>query len=325
MKRRTLWLSALAALGAAAGGYSYVVGFAPRPRRIGMAPFTAVNERVMSGFKQALAERGWREGDNVEYRALPADGAVDQFDARLADLMAWKPDLVLAMSTPPSQAAYRATKASGTPMVFAPVSDPLAAGIVTSLARPGEQATGIRLLPSNGLRLQALTLVAPGIRKVYVPYSAADKSALVTLEQIRPAAQVLGLELLLEALVSEDDIARAARAIPPRADAVFLPQDSRLEARIDLFVAAAQARRLPLSAPSLLQVEQGALMTFGFDHAAIGRQAGRLAADILRGTPPGNLPVETAENGLYLNLRAARAIGLDIDPALLRQAKGLIR
>ena len=325
-RRMILWVGVLLAL-ALAAGWAWRVWRqpAPAPVRVALLPFTTVNERVMAGFKQALAEHGWVEGRNVAYRATPADGAMDKLDARMAEFMAWKPHLVLAMSTPPSQAAYRATKGTGTAVVFAPATDPLAAGIVSGLARPGEQITGIRLLPSNGLRLEYLQRVAPQARKIYVPYHRGDRSAESTLAQIEPAARSLGLQLLLRPVEGSDDLAAAARDIPADVGAVFLPQDSRIEAVIEQFVAACERRRLPLSAPGVIQVEQGALMTFGFDHAAIGRQAGRLAAAILAGTPPGNLPVEAAENALFINLRAAQAIGLPVDEALLRQAKGIIR
>lgn len=323
--RRWLGLLGLLALTAALVWWAAPWGRAPAMMRIGLVPFTAVNDRVVEGFKQALAEQGWEEGRNVEYRSLPADGQIATLDARLTELLAWKPNLVLAMSTPPSQAAYRVTKASGTPLVFAPVSDPLAAGIVNNLARPGEHATGVRLLPSNGVRLELLAGLVPKARNYYVPYSREDKSALATLAQIEPAARTLGIQLLLHPVDSLADIEQAAQEIPAQAEAVFLPQDSRIEGKAALFVAAAQARRLPLSAPSALQVEQGALMTFGFEHRAIGRQAARLADMILKGTSPGNVPVETAENKLYLNLQAAGAIGLTPDDAVLRQAQILVR
>lgn len=322
MPRIALAVMAAAALG---WGWGALSSRPPSTVRIGLLPFTAVNERVVEGFKQALAERGWEEGRNVAFRTAPADGRIDQLDAHLADLMAGQPHLVLAMSTPPAQAGYRATKGSGVPLVFAPVSDPLAAGIVTSLAHPGEHATGVRLLPSNGVRLEVFSRMVPRARTYYVPYSRADESALATLAQIEPAARALGVRLLLRPLDSLEDIERAAREIPAEAEAIFLPQDGRIGDKIDLFVASANARRLPLSAASGLLVEQGALMTYGFDHRAIGRQAGRLAADILNGMPPGNLAVETAENRLHINLRTARAIGLTLDDAILRQAQTIIR
>lgn len=293
--------------------------------RVGLLPFAEVNSRVVAGFKQVLAEQGFREGETVQYRTAPVDGDIERLPGHIAELLAWEPDLLLVSSTPPSQAAYRATLGKGIPMIFAPVSDPLAAKIVGNLQRPGEHVTGIRLAPSNGLRLQWFKRVQPHLKNCYVPYSSNDRSALATIEQIRSAADDLGVRLLLRPVADPAEIERAAREIPAAADAIFLPQDSRIESAIDQFVAASMARRLPLSAPSVLQVERGALMSFGFDHYEIGRQAGRLAAEILAGVAPGDLPVETAENRLYVNLQAARAIGLTIDDAVLRQAHRVVR
>lgn len=326
MKKSSLVVIVLGLLGLLLVGLWHPWSLKPQgPVRIGLVPFTSVNDRVVEGAQQALAELGWKVGERVEFRSLPADGQLDQLDARLAELMAWRPHLVLAMSTAPVEIAYRATKPSATPLVFAPVSDPLAAGIVTSLAHPGEHTTGIRLLPSNGLRLEYLVRMVPGARAIYVPHMPSDKSSQATLAQIEPAVRALGVRLVLKAVESMEDIERAARDIPPGVDAIFLPQEGRIGSRIDLFVASALARRLPLSAPSVLHVEQGALMSYGFDHHAIGRQAGRLMADILAGASAGDLPVETADNRLHINLRTAQAIGLTVDDALLRQAKGIIR
>ncbi len=105
--------------------------------------------------------------------------------------MTRKPNLVLAVSTPSAQSAYRATRASGTPLVFAPVTDPLNAKIVSNLKHPGEQATGIRLEPSNGLRLQWLLRVDPRVRSAYIPCTSNDANALGSLKQVQEAAQAL--------------------------------------------------------------------------------------------------------------------------------------
>jgi putative ABC transport system substrate-binding protein len=297
----------------------------PGVARIGIIPFTPVNDRVVEGFKAELAARGFREGATVEYKILPADNRLDQLDAGMAELMAWKPTLVLAASTPPAQAAYRATKASRTPMVFAPVTDPVDAKIVSDLKHPGEHVTGVRLESSNGLRLQWLKRVAPHVKTIYLPYTSIDASAQASLKQIEEAARVLGIHLQLKPVLSLEDIQRAAHEIPPGVDAIFLPNDSRIEGQIDLFVESAFKHRLPLCPPSGIQVEKGALMTYGFNHRSIGEQAGRLAADILSGAKPGDLPVETASNILIINQRTAQAIGLKIDDAILRQARQVVR
>lgn len=297
----------------------------PETIRIGIVPFTPVNARVVEGFKAELAARGFVEGKALEYRSLPADSRLDRLEPGLAELMAWKPTLILVASTPPAQAAYKASRATATPMVFAPVTDPIDAKIVTNLKHPGEHVTGIRLEASNGLRLQWLKRLVPGVRTIYVPYTSVDSSALASLQQIEVAARTLGIRLVRQPVLSLEDIQRAAREIPAHVDAIFLVNDSRIEAQIDLFVTTALQRRLPLCPPSGIQVERGALMTYGFDHRKIGAQAGRLAAEILQGARPGDLPVETAANILIINQHTAQAIGLQVDDAILRQAREIIR
>jgi putative ABC transport system substrate-binding protein len=295
-----------------------------RPVRIGLLLFTASNERIVEGFKKNLAEHGFREGKNVEYRSLQVDGKIEKLEASITELISWQPNLILSVSTPPSQAAYRATKASRTPLIFANVSDPQNAGIVSNLTHPGEHATGVRLAPSTAVRLQWLLRVAPHVRSIYVPYSSNDKSATESVRQIEEAAKTLGVQVTLKHMDSLQEIEQISREIPVTADAIFLSADNRIAARIDLFVAVARQRRLPLSAPSALQVENGALTSFGFDHLSIGRQAGRLALEIINGRLPGDLPVETAESALYINQTTAQSIGLKIDDAVLRQARKII-
>jgi putative ABC transport system substrate-binding protein len=295
------------------------------PLRIGLVPFVPINERAVEGFKAALGEAGFVEGRQVEFRAIPPDGNIEALPAKIDELLAWQPRLIFVNSTPSAVAVAKATAAGYPAVVFGPVSDPLDAGIVKDLRSPGGHITGVRLAISSGLRLEWLLRIAPQVRRIYLPYIAGDKSAVVSVQQMREAARQAGVTLLERPLQAATEIEAAAREIPAEAEAIMLAQDSRVESQVKLFVAAAQARRLPLSAPSGIQAEAGALMSFGHEHGAIGRQAGRLAVEILRGARAGDLPVETSESYLMLNLRAAEAIGLRLDDAVLRQAHRVIR
>ena len=211
------------------------------------------------------------------------------------------------------------------PVVFAPVNDPVAAGIVTSLKSPGGQITGIKLPLGDDLRLEWLTRIAPKAKHVYLPYNPADKSALTSLTLVRQAAPALGITILPQEVRIPSDVPAALAAFPTEADAIFLPRDSTVESHIQDFVALALARKLPLCAPSRLQTEAGALFSYGFSHRLIGHQAARLADQVLRGTLPANLPVETAESRLAINLRTARAINLSLPSEILMQAEEVIR
>jgi putative ABC transport system substrate-binding protein len=113
--------------------------------------------------------------------------------------------------------------------------------------------------------------------------------------------------------------------IPKNIDAIFLVPDSTVNSRIKDVLAVALDRKLPVSGPSTAQVEQGALTTYGFVHHEVGAQAARIAAQVLKGADPGELPVETAEFFLAINLQAADAIGLEIPYKILQQAEIVIR
>ena len=298
------------------------------PRTIAIVQLTSVDDATVAGFREAMAGLGYRQGVDVVYLGAGAVGSVEALDGAISRQLEQKPDLIFVSSTPATLAVKRLTDARKTPpVVFAPVNDPLSAGIVADLRHPGGHITGIRLPMGDDLRLQWLLRIVPGVKHIYLPYSADDKSALTSLQQASAAAQTLGVTLLPRRVINSNakGMAEAVAAIPAEAEAIFLPRDSRIEAAIAAFVAQAERRRLPLSAPSLTQTQAGALFSFGFVHRDIGRQAARQADQILKGQAPGDLPVEMAENQLAINLTAAGRIGIAVPDDIVRQADYVVR
>lgn len=299
-------------------------------KRIGVVRLTEVDDRTFAGFREGMARLGHVEQQTVHYLVGPPSGTTEAARERLRQLLTQGVDALLVSSTPVAQIARELTSrhpaggANRVSVVFAPVNDPVAAGIVASLREPGGNITGIRLPVGDKLRLQWLHDLAPRVNKVLVPYTRSDQSAQTSLEQLREVAAALQLQLLELPLDEHADTGVGIDPLPP-ADAIFLPRDSRIEARIAQWMDYARQHRLPLSAPSLLQVEQGALYSYGFMHHEIGRQAARLMDQILRGIPPGQLPVETAHNFLGINLHTAADIGLPIPDPVIRQATLVVR
>jgi putative ABC transport system substrate-binding protein len=325
MKQKPLLVISLLAL-LALGSYLWLRGGPPAtagPRVIATVQLTDVDNSTVAGFIDTMTNYGYRAGKDVIYLQPGPAGSIDRLDRVIERVLQDKPDLILVSSTPGTLAVKRLTVGLGIPVVFAPVNDPLDAGIVSNLQQPGGHITGIRLPTGDGLRLQWLTRIAPGVRRVYLPYTPTDKSSLASLQQAEAAAALLGLEIISAPL--SGSAAGAPLAVPAGAEAIFLPRDSGIEARIADFVRIAVTRKLPLCAPSSTQVAAGALFSYGFVHRQIGAQAARLADQILRGTPAGSLPVEMAENYLAINLRTAGAIGLDIPNGILSQAEQLVR
>ncbi len=322
---RRAWLVVLAGLPLAAIGWRWRRPSPPRPVRVAVFSLTDVDDATLAGFKAGMARLGYREGAEIVYRVPGPAGRIDLLDAYVTGEAARDADLILVSSTPATQAVLRAGLDRRVPVIFAPVNDPLRAGIVASLRAPGGNVTGIRLPPGDALRLQWLLRVAPAVRRVWMPYTAADASARESLRQMGMAADALGVTLLPTAVADFDTLPPATPAAAPRTDAVLVLRDSTMEARIDALVERARAWRQPLCVPGLRQVERGALLSYGFVHYEIGQQAAGLAAQILGGVPAGDLPVLQARDYLAINLRAARAIGLHVPRPILRLAHVLIR
>jgi putative ABC transport system substrate-binding protein len=241
-------------------------------------------------------------------------------------LLAADVNLILAISTPATQAAYLATLDTDIPVVFGPVTDPIDAGVVTELSQPGGNVTGVALgTLSEGQRLQWLLRLVPDAERIYVPYNADDASANASVTAALAAATNAGVELVLHEVGTADEITVAINEIPDDVQAIFLAQDSLVAARIDDFAAAAIAHQLPLCTPTDGQVERGALVSYSFRLEVLGKQMARLGDQILSGTVPADLPVETAEFFLTINMQTAAAIHLDISKEVLRAADKLIR
>lgn len=325
---KKLWASLLALALAAALGFWFSFSSPGRagPRLVALIQLTAVDNETMAGFKEGMAKLGYREGQDVHYLATGPIGQVERLDETIRAILQEKPDLIFVSSTPATQAVKRQTAAQGNPpVVFGPVNDPLAAGIIGDLRRPGGHITGIRLPTGDDLRLQWLQRIAPGVKRVYLPYSADDKSAQASVEQAAAAARQLGIALQAQPVTGPADMAAVLAACPANADAIFIPRDSRIEAGIAEFVAFADQRHLPVAAPSLTQTRAGALFSYGFVHRDIGHQAAQLANQIFLGAHPGDLPVEMAENRLAVNLLTARRIGRNVPEDVLLQAEYIVR
>lgn len=284
-----------------------------------------VDMETARGFKEEMAALGYVEGQNMRYVHDGPAGRGEGLVQALDKMQAEKVDLIFSASTPATKAAQKATHQSRTPVVFGPVNDPIRAGLMTDLQKPGGNITGVTLPRSAGLRLEWLAKTAPGVRRILAIYNGNDPSAAATLAQAAAALGKLEVTLQHAPVINDEEISATLADVPADIDALFLARDSMLTSRIEDVVATSLRLGLPLSVPGYIQVRAGALTSYGFYHYEVGRNAARLADQILRGAPPGSLPVETAESFLFFNQKTAARIGLEIPVDLLRQAKEVIR
>lgn len=288
---------------------------------IGLVTNNANGLRNVSGFIDGMEELGYSEGNNVTYLFAGEPRTDSDLDRELERFADEGVDLVFTAGTPTGTAAHRILGGTDIPIVFGVIADPIAAGVMEDLTRPGGNITGVKLGVDQVRRLELLVEIAPSIERIIVPYNPDDAAATSAVAQIESAAPELGVELVYAEARTDAEVTDLLDHMPQNVDAILLVPDSTVNARLAEILELATALSIPTSGPSTAQVEEGALMTYGFIHERAGVQAARIADQVLRGADPGDLPVEDTESFLGINLETAQAIDLDISDAVLQQAE----
>jgi len=276
-------------------------------------------------FEQRLAELGWIVGHNIalEYRAT--EGRNERSAEIAAEFVQLKVDIIVTTSTPSVLAAKQAT--SFIPIVFMFTADPVGAGVVASLARPGGNVTGLslQLADTAGKRLELLRKVVPALRRVAILANIGNAGVIVELQQARAAADKLGLEVVLMEIRRAEDIGPAFASLNGRGDALYICSDPLVNAnRIRINTLALDAR-LPTMHSYREYVEAAGLMSYGPSIPDLLRRAAELVDKILRGAKPADIPVEQPTKfELVINMKTAKALDLTIPPGVLTIADEVI-
>jgi putative tryptophan/tyrosine transport system substrate-binding protein len=301
-----------------------------RMRRIGLLQPLLANDpdvqRRVSAFQRRLQELGWTDGHNVQidYRWAPADMAPIRAEA--AELVNLKPDVIVVSGSPAVLAVRAETRTI--PILFIQVVDPVAAGFVTSLSRPGGNLTGITNFEfTMGSKwLETLKEISPQLARVAVLYNSKTAPYAGMLRSVTAAAPSFAIELTDIDFQDAAGIERAVDAFAqkPNGGLLVLPDVSTLHHR-DLIIARAAQRRLPAVYPFRFFSASGGLVSYGIDAADTYRQIASYVDRILRGTKPEDLPVQAPTKfELIINLMTARALGLDVPSTLLARADEVI-
>jgi putative ABC transport system substrate-binding protein len=300
--------------------------------RIGLlAGNLAASPHLRETFRQGLRDLGYVESRNVVIEYRDAEGKPERFPALAAELVALKVDVIVAAGgTLAALAAKQATRTL--PIVFIGAADPVADGLVTSLARPGGNVTGLSTLGPElvGKRLELLTQAIPGVSRIAVlwqPGGQGERTDKDMLKAADVAAWALGVRLQFVEARGPDDFDRAfsdmtrarASALTVWGSAMFFSERRRL---VDL----AAKNRLPAVYSARDSVDAGGLMAYGLNFADMFRRAATYVDKILKGAKPGDLPVEQPTKfELVINLKTAKALGLTIPQSLLGRADEVIQ
>jgi putative tryptophan/tyrosine transport system substrate-binding protein len=277
-----------------------------------------------AAFVARLRELGWIEGKTVTIEYRSAEGRPERFAEFAAEFVQQNVDVIVAFGGA-IPAFKRAT--STIPIVFAVATDPVGTGLVASLARPGGNVTGLSSEGADtaGKRLALLRQVVPGLHRLAILFNAGSPAAVNESGEVQAAARVLSIDVLPLEMRRAQDIAPALTALNGKADALYIVIESLANSNSTGIITLAAGARLPTISTDRAYPQAGALMSYGPNIVDLYRHAGDIVDKILRGTKPGDIPVEQPTKfELVVNLTTAKAIGLTIPGSFLALADDVI-
>jgi len=324
MRRREL-IALLA--GAALSPRAALAGDATLPRRLGILSSNteAAGKALLKCLMVGLRDHDWIEGKTLALD-IRWGGEPGGYPALAVDLVARKPDLIVTTGTPATVAMQHAT--SDIPVIFVAVSDPVASKIVASIARPGGNITGVsNFLPATTAKLlEYLRTIAPAMKRVAVLYDARNPGKLLEFGELQAAGKMAGIAVVSAALRAANDFAQAFPTIlESHCDGLITLQDGLTLGNRAGIVSFAADNRLPAIYQIREFADVGGLISYGLNYCQHYRSAATYVDRILKGAKPADLPVELPTSfELVINLRAAKALGVDIPPMLIAIADQVI-
>lgn len=272
---------------------------------------------IYEGIVEELAELGYVEGENLQIGLENPQGDQSTLAGIANSYAASDNDLFVAIATPPAQALAQVIQ--DRPIVFASVTDPVAAGLVDSMAVPGGNVTGTSDQLPPDLQLDALLSIMPELSSLGIVYSSSEVNAEVQATAMREAAERRGVEVQIATVVNSSEVAQAAESLS--VEAYYVGNDNTVVSAMESMVQVGERNQRLVFTSDADSVERGAAASYATDYKAQGRQTARIMVRILEGEAPAEVPVEVQDDlELTLNPEAAARMGVELSPEVLEQA-----
>ena len=278
-------------------------------------------DAIRNGFLDEMARLGYKLGDNVIYDQTNAQGDMATAQSIAQKYVQEKCDLIFAISTPSSQAVAQAIKGSDIPLIFGAVTDPVAAGLVESIEKPGGNITGTSDRWPVDAQFDLLLKLVSRVKNIGLVYNPGETNSEANIKVVERVCQQRSLELIKVPVASTNEVQAAAQSLIRRCDAFYVPADNTVITAMEAVVKVSEQNKIPLLPGVSSNVEQGGFGTLGPDYYDIGVQSARLADQVLKGNKAGTIPVSVAERYEYFfNKRSADATGVNIPKELFEKA-----
>lgn len=268
--------------------------------------------KAQDGFIQALADNGYKDGEKIKLDILSAQGSQSNLNP-MAQQVTEDNDLVLSLGTGTTQALASVEKEK--PIIFAAVTDPVAAGVVKSNEEPGGNITGSSDAMPVDKQIELLLSLDKDAKKVGVIYNSSEANSSVQAKEAIDTIEAAGLEAVVTTVTSTNDVQQNLSSIANDIDLLYIPTDNTVASTIPTVHDITVEHKIPTVMGAAEMVEAGGLATYGIDYTSLGYQAGEMAVDVLEGkADPATMPVQTAkEYTLIVNEEVAKEIGVNPD------------
>ncbi len=324
-KREFLKRCAISALVASSAALASVA-HAQAVRSVGITAIVehAALDSARKGVEDELKAQGWVVGKNLKVTYQSAQGNAATAGQIARKFVGDKTDVIVAIATPSAQAAVAATK--NIPVVFAAVTDPVAAKLVKSWNASGTNVTGVSDRLPLAPQIDLLLKVKPGAKRVGYVYSPGEVNSVVVLKELKAELAKRGMTVVEAAAPRTVDIPSATKSLVGKVDVIYTSTDNNVVSAYEAMVRVAQEAKLPLVASDPGSVKRGATAALGMNYYDMGRQAGKMVDKILKGTKPGTIAPETGNKlALVVNPEAAKKQGVPLSNDLIKQATEVVK
>ncbi len=275
---------------------------------------------MFNGFKDELKAKGYVEGKNVEYEVKNAQGDITNATAIAKQFVNSKKDLIFAVGTPSIQAAARETK--DIPIIYAGMTDPVAAGVAKTMEKPGGNLTGNSdwVDPEDDLKL--LKQALPEFKSIGTIFNASEANSKSWVDRLDAVAKAQGLKVVSVPVANTGELQMAAQSLAGQVDLIFIGPDNTVASGMEVVAKAANSAKKMTASINETDVDRGILIGLGVDYYKLGQMAGAQADQVLKGKNPGDMPVEKlTQLSISVNTKTQEALGVKIPASVMANAK----
>jgi putative ABC transport system substrate-binding protein len=277
-------------------------------------------DSARKGFVDALASKGFKDGEKVKIDFQNAQGDIPTAQTIASNFVSNKKDLILAIATPAAQAAYNSTKEI--PILMTAVTDPVKSGLVKSMNKPNTNVTGTSDALPLDKQFELIKKIVPNCKKIGILYNTSEANSELQVKAAKEEAAKMNLEVIATGVTSSNDMPQGLNDLLSKVDVLYTPTDNLVASSMSLISSKCLEKKIPVIGAEKAHVDSGALATEGIDYYKLGFQTGLMAADILDGKKPQDMPVQTLkETKLIINEDTAKKLNIAIPDDLKAKAE----